>query len=79
MITTENKKTDQLSTWELKSEAMRLKDLFLGKGVTHLWDFIQPFYPKLKFDRDAFRLAIYGRTSNEDVVAVLRDVWNRIQ
>lgn len=75
---TVDKLVSKMTDNDLKAEAIRLRLAFKDKGVTHLWDFIQPFHPKNRFDREEFRLCVYGRRADAVMVKVLREVLNKV-
>lgn len=62
---------------ELKLEAHRLRVAFNNKGIKHIWDFVQAFYPD-QYDKDDFQKFINCRESNVEFVTILEDVLNRI-
>lgn len=77
-----NKHTKKMITTltenELKLEAHKLKVAFNNKGIKHIWDFVQAFYPN-KYDKDKFTLFLAGRQANYEFVEVLTDVLKRLE
>lgn len=66
-------KTDSI----LKLEAHRLRVAFNQKGVKHIWDFVQAYYPD-KYDREAFHQFINCRAANQEFIDVLTEILKKI-
>ena len=62
----------------LKLQALQLKVAFNDKGIKHIWDFIQGFYPNNKFDKDSFGQFISGRQANIEFIKILTDILHKL-
>lgn len=58
-------------------EVMQLRVAFNERGIKHIWDFMQAFYPN-KFDREEFRGHLSGNKINNEMTVAMQEILKKI-